>query len=659
MPDPSRRPIIWVFSTSRLRQVFEGVAPSYAGAADVRVFDKVFEEALEIARARVESGEEVDVFVAAGWNAAYLRDHAPVPVVLVSPSASDVLQALAEACRLARRVAAIPFRKALAGVEAFAESLGVVLEQRPYETLEDARAAVADFAARGFEVVVGPGPVCDVAERAGLRTVLLYARDSVCEAIEQAIEVARAVHAEDAERERLRGILDHLVEGVVAVDPEERIQSVNPAMERLLAASAAEVLGRKLSQLAPDLSLARVLETGNAELDDVQRIGNRTLVVHRIPLRQRGGPRGAVLTCQDASTIQRLDRNLRSRYRPRRFVARHLLSSIAGSSPAMQEVRALAERYARTDATVLVTGESGTGKELVAQGIHNASTRRDHPFVAINCAAFPEALLESELFGYDEGAFTGSRRGGRPGLFEAAHTGTIFLDEIGDMPMTLQTRLLRVLQERQVLRLGSNDPTPVDVRVIAATNKDLKQAVAAREFRDDLYYRLNILKLHLPPLRDREEDLAAIAADLLQRALLRHGAPGAHARALALLLPRLDGYSWPGNVRELENVVERVAVLFADREPDAAVAEGALRRIVPELFAEEGPGEAAPPARRREPASGSAAGARPTDLRTARDEQERELIRRVLDEVGGNQSEAARRLGIGRSTLWRKLKAGA
>ncbi len=652
--EPDRRPIIWAFSTSRLRQVLEGLATRHAAIADVRVFDKVFEEALQAARELVDAGEEVDVFLAAGWNAAYLREHARVPVVLVTPTAHDILEAIAEACRLSRRVAVVSFREPLGGIEAFAAAHGVELEQRPYETLEDARASVADLAARGFEVVVGPGPACDVAEKAGLKAVLVYSRDSIGEAIERAVEVARIVRVEHSDRARLATLLAHLAEGVAAVDVEERVESLNPAMERILGVAAADARGKRLSSLAPDLGLARVLETGNAELDGVQRVGNRTLVVSRIPLRERGVVTGAVLTCQESSTIQRLDRNLRSQFRPRRFVARHLLSGIVGASPAMKQVRALAERYARSDATVLITGESGTGKELVAQGIHNASTRRDHPFVAINCAAFPEALLESELFGYEEGAFTGSKRGGRQGLFEAAHTGTIFLDEVGDMPMTLQTRLLRVLQERQVLRLGANDPTPVDVRVLAATNKDLKKAVAAREFRDDLYYRLNILQLHLPPLRDRTGDMTPLASDLLQRALLRHAAPGAHAAALALLLPRLGGYAWPGNVRELENVIERVAVLFADRDGDATVGEEDLRAVVPELFA--GPQAAAPAGAAG--AAGSASSAGKVDLRSAREVSDRALIQRALEEAGGNQSEAARRLGIGRSTLWRKLKAG-
>ena len=191
--------------------------------------------------------------------------------------------------------------------------------------------------------------------------------------------------------------------------------------------------------------------------------------------------------------------------------------------------------------------------------------RAGKAFVGINCAAIPETLLESELFGYEEGAFTGSRRGGRAGLFEAAHTGTIFLDEVGDVPVTLQTRLLRVLQERQVLRLGSNDPTPVDVRVVAATNRDLKREIARGAFREDLYYRLNILPVAVPPLRARAEDVAPIAEALLGDALARHEVPGALPRALALVLPWLRRYDWPGNVRELSNFARELVLASLGR----------------------------------------------------------------------------------------------
>ncbi|HSM92972.1 MAG TPA: propionate catabolism operon regulatory protein PrpR [Anaeromyxobacteraceae bacterium] len=636
MPN-DRKPVVWAFSKSRLRQVFEAVAPLHADRAVVRVFPASYEEALTACRELARQGERADVLVAAGANGAYLSEHADVPVILVRSTALDVIQALIHARTTSRHVGVINYRTLLKGLERAGEVLrDLQVEMRTYLSPEEARACVDDLAARGVEVIIAPGPVCEVAEAAGLKSILLYDADSVGNTFERAIEVAQVVQREEARRERLRTILGHVDAGVVAVDLEERVEIANPAVERLLGVVPGEVIGRRLSAAAPDLGLARVLETGAAETEAVMQVGKRTVVVNRVPIREHGVQTGAILTCLDAGTIQRLDRGLRSEHRPRRFVARYELAGIAGTSPALARVRDLAQQYARTDATVLITGESGTGKELFAQGIHNASGRRDRPFVAINCAAFPETLLESELFGYEEGAFTGSRRGGRAGLFEAAHTGTIFLDEIGDVPLTLQTRLLRVLQERQVLRLGANDPTPVDVRVVAATNRDLRKAVAAGEFRRDLFYRLEILPLYLPPIRERPGDVAAIAPELLRRALLRHKRPEALAKALSLLLPHLERHDWPGNVREMENVLERVAVLFAARGPGAAIEEADVRAVVPELFVRAG--EEAP-----------------IDLRAARDAQEQAHIRRVLEECGGNHTAAAKRLGIGRATLWRKL----
>jgi propionate catabolism operon transcriptional regulator len=427
--------------------------------------------------------------------------------------------------------------------------------------------------------------------------------------------------------------------GVLTVDAEERIQTVNPAFQRLLGAAASELVGRRLTSVAPELSLAGVIESGFQELDVVQKVGSTAAVTCRAPLRDHGLLQGAILTAHEATAIQRLERGLRSGHRPPNVVPRYTLAGITGRSPAIERVRALSRRYARTDGTVLVTGESGTGKEMVAQGIHVASRRRDQPFVAVNCAAFPESLLESELFGYEEGAFTGSRRGGRPGLFEAAHTGTVFLDEVGDVPLTLQSRLLRVLQEKQVLRLGSNVPTPVDVRVVAATHRDLRELVRRGEFREDLYFRLHILPIHVPPLRERGDDVALIAEELLKRALLRHGASETRGRALSTILPRLRVYGWPGNVRELENVLERLALLYADPESGPRPGERDVRAVVPEIFE-----------------AGAEPGTR-TDLRATRESRDRAHVRRVLEECGGNAAEAARRLGVSRSTLYRKLGA--
>ncbi len=632
-----RRPIVWAFSLSKLNQLLESVVPHYDGIADIRVFRRGFEEALETIRSLTRSGEEVDVLVSAGWSGAFLRERAGMPVVLITPTGLDVIQALSRARQLSSRVAIVTFGDISRELEQFKGAFELDVLQRAYSNREDAEESIRDLAARGVEVIVGPGLVNDLAEQAGLKSVFLYSRSSVHDAFRRAIEIARVARAEEAKRERIDAILSHLAEGVVAVDGDERVQSMNPAMERLLGVTADKAIGARLSSLAPAVGLARVLESGAEEVEVIQRLGRRLLVTNRIPLREHGVQNGAVLTCHDASAFERADRSLRSEHRPRRFVAKYEISDLVGESPAAVQCRTLAERYARTEATVLVTGESGTGKELIAQGIHNASARRDRPFVAVNCAAFPETLLESELFGYEEGAFTGSRRGGKPGLFEAADTGTIFLDEVGDVPVPLQTRLLRVLQEREVLRLGSNDPTPVDVRVVAATNRDLERSVAEGGFRKDLYYRLNILHLSLPPLSARPEDVAVIAGHLLSRALRRHRSSLEPQEILGKLLPRMNRYAWPGNIRELENVLERVAVLCGEAGTASALRTKQLAVVVPELFRSGAPGPA------------------PATLSASRRESDRERVLRMLEQCGGDRAAAAKRLGIGRTTLWRKL----
>ena len=308
---------------------------------------------------------------------------------------------------------------------------------------------------------------------------------------------------------------------------------------------------------------------------------------------------------------------------------------IGGSDP-IRQLLSLVERVARTDSTLLITGESGTGKERIARMIHEKSPRGRHPFVPVNCGAIPEGLIESELFGHEKGAFTGAVNQ-RSGRFELAEGGTLFLDEIGELPLPLQSRLLRVLQEREVLRLGASDPTPVDVRVVAATNHRLDERVAAGAFRQDLYYRLDILPLHLPPLRERREDIPLLAEHLLARALRQHGAEHQLARALRVLVPHAARHPWPGNIRELENVVERLAALCGDAA--ASTSDGELRALVPELLS-------APPDHED------------ARLASARRRDEEQHIRAVLRECGGNRSAAARRLGVGRTTLWRKLAGG-
>jgi transcriptional regulator, propionate catabolism operon regulatory protein len=317
--------------------------------------------------------------------------------------------------------------------------------------------------------------------------------------------------------------------------------------------------------------------------------------------------------------------------------AKHGLNDLRGESTAMETLRQAVVLYARSPATVLIVGETGTGKELVAQAIHREGPRSlgaNRPFVAVNCGAIAESLLESELFGHEEGAFTGARRGGHAGLFEAANRGTLFLDEIGEMPLALQTRLLRVLEEREVVRVGGTRPIAVSVRVISATHCDLEARVREGRFRADLFYRLAVLRLSLPPLRERPDDVAPLAEWSLKNALAALGArphPNLHAE-VAACAPLLERYGWPGNVRELRNLTERLA-LFLAAEPLQALTPAFVLSVAPELQH----------------------GQAPLPLSAAAPAQD-ESVEQVLARFGGRRDEAARHLGISRTTLWRKLR---
>lgn len=323
--------------------------------------------------------------------------------------------------------------------------------------------------------------------------------------------------------------------------------------------------------------------------------------------------------------------------------AKHGLNDLRGDSAAMETLRQSIVLYAKSQATVLIQGETGTGKELVAQAIHRENPRAligNKPFVAVNCGAIAESLLESELFGYEEGAFTGSRRGGHAGLFEAAHRGTLFLDEIGEMPLALQTRLLRVLEEREVVRVGGTRPIAVDVRIISATHCDLEQRVREGRFRADLFYRLAVLRLTLAPLRERPQDLIALAEWSLKKALAALGArphPNLHAEIVACA-PLLGAHAWPGNAREVRNLMERLA-LFLAAEPLQALSPAFILSVAPEFI------QAAAPTPAIVPTASSAA------------PQITESIAQVLARFDGNREAAARHLGISRTTLWRKIKS--
>ncbi|MCP2090338.1 UNVERIFIED_ORG: propionate catabolism operon transcriptional regulator [Paraburkholderia sediminicola] len=650
--DPAQRPRIWAVSISRLRDLFFDIAGEYVERADLRIVAHGFEDAVHEIDA-VGAGRP-DVVIAGGSNGAYLKTRVSVPVVLIGPTGFDVMHALARARRDGAKVALVTHGNTPDEVRRFIAAYGIDVTFASYQSAQDAESVVLDLRDRGIQAVVGPGLIADLAANAGMGAVFLYSRASVRAAFDTALEVAQATRRETVRRQRLDNLLQHLRDGVVALDAQGRVEAMNQRLASVLGIDAAQAVGRALLDLAPDLAGS----LPDADGDTFCTVRGASYVVHRGPLASSSSAAGTVLTFQESRAVERLDRTLRSRQRVQQFSARYQLGDIVGVSDSIERVRTLVQRYAKSDATVLILGESGTGKEMVAQSMHQLSARRDFAFVAINCGAFPEALLESELFGYEEGAFTGARKGGKAGLIEVAHRGTLFLDEIAEMPLSLQSRLLRVLQEREVVRLGSTEPTRVDIRVVAATHRALTEGIEVGSFRADLYYRLNILSIALPPLRERPNDLLPLAVELLLQAASREPRlaprlPDADAakRVLASLSEPFKRYTWPGNVRELQNVIERIAVELADADmgtgtdsnsaAETVFTREVLRTVAPEIFDQ-------PHTRTKKAA---------LTLRERSRHVEADEIRAALAACDGDRDAVCQALGISKTTLWRKLNA--
>ena len=666
-------PHIATVGRHRIGRVLERVAEAFETQARTSHISASFDTAVDAVLA-LHARMPIDALVVAGASGAWIRERVDIPVAMVEVRGLDLLGALARARALSPRVALVTFGEPSEHLAQFNTRFGAGIAQFNYQGPQDAKACVQAMQAAGIGAVVAPGLVADLAQEAGMASVLLHSEAAVLQAMSEALLLSRQRVAERARHQRLETILGQLQDGVVAVDCEQRIEALNPAMAALLGTPAKQLHGQKLSAVAPQLDMAGTL-TLQESSEDVVQLATRTQIVRRAPIVENGQLTGALLVCRDPQTIQNADRHLRASQRQRGASGvRWRIGDYLGDSPAVQRLRALAYQCAGSDATVLILGESGTGKELVAQGIHRASRRAAQPFLAVNCAALGESLLESELFGYEEGAFTGARRGGKTGLVEAAHTGTLFLDEIGDMPLPLQSRLLRVLQEREVLRVGSTTPVPVDVRVVAATHADLAAQVARGLFRRDLYYRLAVLRLTTPALRERSaDDVAQLAQALLQRRLMNEGpqnrqharlsAAGPHPSPppegegaipqrhqnvhtlLAAVLHRAAGHTWPGNVRELENWVERLwachgYVCNALGTVDAA----RLLEVFPECA---GPLALATPVATMQT---------PLPLKDTRRQAEQQRVREVLESVNGDQRQACEVLGISRATLWRRMK---
>ena len=496
---------------------------------------------------------------------------------------------------------------------------GLDILVRPCDTYEEIEATVKSLAqTKKVDGIAGCRYAVHVAEEAKIPSAYVDTSEkSIEKAIDDALKILDAKRKESLQLERLEAVIGNIDEGIVVLDEQERPAFFNEEANVLFGGS-----------LPGDFTAVMDAEIKDYAGERLVTIHGRKALFRMVPVGMRNRRENTVLIFHAAEAISKQEQKVRSSLYQKGFYAKIHFPDILTEAPRMKEIIARAEKFARTNANVLILGETGTGKEGMAQSIHNASHRAKKPFVSVNCASIPPSLIESELFGYVEGAFTGARRAGKKGLFEMADGGTIFLDEIAELPPDIQGRLLRVLQEREIMRVGDDKIIALDIRLICATNKDLGALVADSKFREDLYYRVNVLRVQLPPLRERREDILP----LLRHYFARYAPQEDFDRFICRSVrERLLAYDWPGNIRELRNIAEVFACL-GDAAPDAAQLDELLgaRRMGGQRDTIEIP------------------------LGLSLKEVELALIERMLEIY--TPDETCAKLGISRVTLWRRLR---
>lgn len=585
-----------------------------------------YETALEDARRLFEEGYEV-LLCHGGFREAVFKKFGR-RTVFVERSEIDIIKGLSRARKLSDTVALTAHINEARDIEFMESLLGMRIIPVRYDTKEELEERIKETMARGVRVFVGGGGTARIVSRLGGQIFLDEPQPvNIRNAVSRAITIAENMRMEQTNRSNIQAMLHYSKEGVICLSAQRDIVFHNAQALKLLRVGASHELAR----FFPPLFLDEVLEHSSPFIDRVVTINGRQLLINTFPLAMSSSTTGAVCFIHDVQNLQKINRKIDTDLHSRGLVANYTARDIIGKSASVVKLKENIARYAPTDISVYIHGETGTGKELVAHALHAASKRAKQPFVVVNCAALPDPLLESELFGYEEGAFTGAKRGGKAGLFELANGGTLFFDEIGDMSHAVQLRLLRVLDAKEVMHVGGDRFIPVNVRVICASHKQLLDLVKTGSFRLDLYFRLAGVCLEVAPLRDRLEDVPLLIANVLKRY-------GKNASVVTpAILDAIRRYSWPGNIRELMSVMESYLVLLGDNSSSLACFEEIFRHR--NQFFDKAPQE----------------GTLGEQLAAYR----LEIVRKEMRRCAGDRRKAARALGISYSSLRRVLEADA
>ena len=623
VPDPALEKVVW--EAWALHEKLFGPNPDLSYTVDCEIQPDII----------LSRHYDADVIVSRGGTAYALKErNCLTPVVEIPVTCNDIVASIRKAIEKHGElpIGVVGTLNTIRSVYFMKKKLPVTV--RPYPTasvnirdlVEGMERAVKD----GCGLILAGHNTCHYCEEHGIPAGLITSSvESVFLAITEAKRCAQVSQIERENSTIVRNVVEHVSEGIIAVDHQNRIRTFNPAAAKLLGRKAQDCIGQPVRLVFPEGRLSAILSEEYSYTDEIVRINGKNFVLSSIPMSQDGQRSGTLITFLAEQAINNAESRLRDRLRAGEQIARYHFGDLLGNSEALCTAIRQAKHFAHVDSNILLTGETGTGKELFAQSIHNESERASGPFVAVNCAAIPENLMESELFGYEGGAFTGASKTGKAGLFETAHEGTIFLDEISEIPITLQSRLLRVLQEREVRRVGSSRVVTVNVRVICATNRDLKAMIHQGKFREDLYYRLKVLSIQIPPLRDRTGDVELVMQHYLTYYAQKFGKepPSLTSEAIAVA----NHYHWPGNIREIRNISEQLAVL--SESPWITAVE--IKAALPQELSQQ-----------------PKIAVQPEDTL---DSMERRRILEVLANTSSRKA-AAEALGISKTTLWRRCR---
>lgn len=610
----------------------------------ITMIEAALEDAVSLTKGILsENAQRICVIISRGATLNLLRKEIhSVPLVNMDLTEYDIILAIDQAQSLGNKIGLLATDPEQMGVlKNISKIIKLPLKFYLYTNLQDFYVQFEKAQCEGIEVLVGGGEKgAFLTKERGIRHVPLLARKStVRQALIRAKDIIDTTKREKENAEQIKAILTYSHEGIMAVDENNVVSVFNPMASRIYSLNEHDVIGRPLKDLNFRRSIIEMFEGPEERLGYIQKTRDALLMVNKVPIRYQDRFKGILVTFKDITTIIEEESKVRRALFAKGHVAKFSFNDIVHTSGKMLAIMEKAKKFANTDCIVLIRGESGTGKELIAQSMHNAHlVRRNRPFVAINCASLDDNLLKSELFGYEEGAFTGARKGGRQGLFEVAHGGTLFLDEIGKISLELQANLLRVLQEKKVRRIGGDRLIPIDVRITAASNEDLEALIKDGKFREDLYFRLKVLDILLPPLRERKEDIPSLVSSILNRLSNKYNKP-IYSFPQAVLR-RLSLLDWPGNIRQLEHLLERCIVL-AETETEAP-------RVMMELIEEEFVSNSRP----EDPLTHDHVSVQIGSLQ----EMENEIVQKIYAREKYSKTELALRLGVSRTKLWKILK---